>query len=492
MQIAELLREFAPAEYELNKPLDNREITHLSLDSRKIGPGGLYFAVRGLVSDGHAYLPEVEKKGAAAAIVEEFFPLYDSITQIKVKNARSAMSRLAAAYYGYPARELQTVAVTGTNGKTTVTFICRHMGEYWGKSTGLIGTSGIFLGQEKLDIPISTSTTPDPIELQAILRTLRNKGAELVIMEATAQAMYFHKLDGMAFTVCVFTNLTEDHLDLFKTMDAYAQAKKSLFTGQTCSCAIVNADDALGQEILSQTNAKKISYGLSQPADYSATNIDYEGRETFFILRTPQGEIKVESPLAGRFNVYNTLGAIAAMEAVGAPLPILLKALAAFPGVPGRFETPETGRLFSVVIDYAHTPDGLENILQSVAGFKKGRLLTVFGCGGNRDALKRPIMGAIAARLSDFVFVTSDNPRFEEPEAIIAQITAGMAGYTNYEACPDRTLAIDKALHAAREGDVVVIAGKGDEPYQEIRGVKTPYSDRDAVREILQKDGNLS
>lgn len=484
MQLAELLRALPAGEYETNMQNGQAEIGHLTLDSRACREGSLYFAVRGLKQDGHAYLGDALGKGAVALVVEEFAPFPK--LQIKVKNVRSAMSRMAAAFYGYPARNIRLMGVTGTNGKTSVTFLCRGICMQWGRETALIGTSGIFLGHEKIDFPIATSTTPDPIELQAVFALLKEKGAKVIIMEATAQAMYFHKLDGLTFDVCVFTNLTEDHLDLFGTMEIYANAKKQLFLPPLCGQAVVNCDDETGREILAGLRVRRMSYGLSE-ADLTAKDIVYGPRSTDFTYCYGKKEGRCHLPLAGRFNVYNALAAMGAMLFLGAPMRVILEGLESFAGVPGRFESPDIQADFSVIIDYAHTPDGLLNILESISSYKQGRLITVFGCGGNRDSAKRPVMGEIAARLSDYVFVTSDNPRFEKPEAIIADILPGMKGFSNYEACSLREEAVARALSMAQKGDVVLIAGKGDEPYQEIEGVKHPFSDRALVEQLCGK-----
>lgn len=473
-------------EYEIRGDAD-KEIGHLTLDNRECVKGSLFFAIRGLETDGHKYIAGALANGAAAAVVEEFTS--ERITQIKVPDSRRAMSLMAAAFYGNPAQGMSFVGVTGTNGKTSITFMLRHALNKKGLSVGLIGTSGIFINGEKQNISIKTSTTPDPIELQYILRRMRDRGVKSVVMEVTAQALYLRKVEGIIFDVGIFTNLTQDHLEFFGDMQTYAEAKLRLFEPGRCKKTVVNIDDETGR----RAAAGAMTYALDRDADIKAENIIYSGQGSSFDL-IYKGEIyQAKLKISGRFSVYNALAAFGALTALGLEAQFALKCLGEFPGVPGRFETPDMqGRPYSVVIDYAHTPDGLENILKAVKNYHKGRIITVFGCGGNRDTGKRPIMGEIAARYSDFCVITSDNPRYEEPMEIMRQIEKGLpAGYTNYKMLENRRSAILFAMENAHAGDIIIIAGKGDEDYQEIGGVKHHFSDRETVASLLNENAHL-
>ena len=473
-------------EYSIKGNAD-KEIGHLTLDNRECVKGSLFFAIRGLETDGHKYIAGALKNGAEAAVVEEF--TQDNITQIKVPDSRRAMSLMAAAFYGNPARGMSFLGVTGTNGKTSITFMLRHALNKTGASVGLIGTSGIYINGEKQNISIKTSTTPDPIELQYILRKMRDRGVKSVVMEVTAQALYLRKVEGILFDVGIFTNLTQDHLEFFGDMQTYAAAKLKLFEPGRCKKTVVNIDDETGR----RAAAGAITYALDRDADIMAKNIAYSGQGSAFDLVYNGRSYPVSLKISGRFSVYNALAAFGALTALGMKAEYALECLAEFSGVPGRFETPDMqGRPYSVVIDYAHTPDGLENILKAVRAYHKGRVITVFGCGGNRDTAKRPIMGGIAAQYSDFCVITSDNPRYEEPEEIMRQIEKGLPdGFDNYKMLENRRSAILFAMENAQAGDIIIIAGKGDEDYQEIGGVKHHFSDRETVASLLNENAHL-
>lgn len=473
-------------EYSIKGNAD-KEIGHLTLDNRECVKGSLFFAIRGLETDGHKYIAGALKNGAEAAVVEEF--TQDNITQIKVPDSRRAMSLMAAAFYGNPARGMSFLGVTGTNGKTSITFMLRHALNKTGASVGLIGTSGIYINGEKQNISIKTSTTPDPIELQYILRKMRDRGVKSVVMEVTAQALYLRKVEGILFDVGIFTNLTQDHLEFFGDMQTYAAAKLKLFEPGRCKKTVVNIDDETGR----RAAAGAITYALDRDADIMAKNIAYSGQGSAFDLVYNGRSYPASLKISGRFSVYNALAAFGALTALGMKAEYALECLAEFSGVPGRFETPDMqGRPYSVVIDYAHTPDGLENILKAVRAYHKGRVITVFGCGGNRDTAKRPIMGGIAAQYSDFCVITSDNPRYEEPEEIMRQIEKGLPdGFDNYKMLENRRSAILFAMENAQAGDMIIIAGKGDEDYQEIGGVKHHFSDRETVASLLNENAHL-
>lgn len=473
-------------EYSIKGNAD-KEIGHLTLDNRECVKGSLFFAIRGLETDGHKYIAGALKNGAEAAVVEEF--TQDNITQIKVPDSRRAMSLMAAAFYGNPARGMSFLGVTGTNGKTSITFMLRHALNKTGASVGLIGTSGIYINGEKQNISIKTSTTPDPIELQYILRKMRDRGVKSVVLEVTAQALYLRKVEGILFDVGIFTNLTQDHLEFFGDMQTYAAAKLKLFEPGRCKKTVVNIDDETGR----RAAAGAITYALDRDADIMAKNIAYSGQGSAFDLVYNGRSYPASLKISGRFSVYNALAAFGALTALGMKAEYALECLAEFSGVPGRFETPDMqGRPYSVVIDYAHTPDGLENILKAVRAYHKGRVITVFGCGGNRDTAKRPIMGGIAAQYSDFCVITSDNPRYEEPEEIMRQIEKGLPdGFDNYKMLENRRSAILFAMENAQAGDIIIIAGKGDEDYQEIGGVKHHFSDRETVASLLNENAHL-
>ena len=473
--------------YETNGEIDGVEITSLTLDNRKCVPGSAFFAIRGLVNDGHKYIGGAAENGAAAVFVEEF--TCDPVLQIKVADTRSAMSLAAAAFYGDPARRMHFIGVTGTNGKTSITFMLRAALESLGVKVGMIGTSGIYAGEKKVEIPISTSTTPDPIELQYILSVLADMGTETVVMEVTAQALHLRKVEDIYFDAGIFTNLTQDHLEFFKTMEIYAQAKKKLFEASRCAVAVINTDDALGSEIARDTDCRKVTYSVAGEADITAKNAAVHGMGCTFELHMGSYTALAKLCVSGIFNVYNALGAFGALTAIGYEPQTALKALECYHGTPGRFETPDMkGKPYSVVIDYAHTPDGLKNILPSIKKFTKGRLITLFGCGGNRDAGKRPIMGDVAAEYSDFLIVTSDNPRLEDPNAIINDILPGVKKHqTEYVVVPNRKEAIFYAVQHALPGDVVVLAGKGHEDYQETKGVKHPMDERVLIQEVMEE-----
>lgn len=490
MKLSELIKGLDkpenPEKYEARGNIDC-EIGHLCLDNRKCAKGSLFFAIRGLETDGHKYIGGAFANGAAAAVVEEFTD--DALPQIKVRDSRRAMSLMAAAFCGYPAEDMNFLGVTGTNGKTSITFMARWVLNKMNISVGLIGTSGIYINNEKLNISISTSTTPDPIELQYILRQMKDRGVQTVVMEVTAQALHLRKVEGIVFDAGVFTNFTQDHLEFFGDMAVYERAKLMMFQPGRCKNAVVNIDDGTGRKAAKGA----VTYALDRAADITAHDIEYTGRGSVFRLDYRGVSYSACLKISGRFSVYNALGAFGALIAIGVEPAFAIQALGEFPGVPGRFETPDMqGRPYSVVIDYAHTPDGLENILKAVRAYHKGRVITVFGCGGNRDTAKRPVMGEIAARYSDFCVITSDNPRFEEPAEIMRQIEKGIPeGYKSYKLLENRRAAIMYAMENAGPGDMIVIAGKGDEDYQEIGGTKRHFSDRETVAALLRENAHL-
>ena len=460
-------------------------IEHLTIDSRQCRKGSLYFAIPGTRVDGHDFVAEAYARGAAA-VVEHIVDC--PIPQFVVENTRRSMALAAENFYGQPASKLTMIGVTGTNGKTSVTFMIRAIARACGIPCGVIGTGGIFAQEEKLPIAILTSTTPDPIELQYALAEMVKRGIRWVVMEATAHALDLDKLVGMRFASVGFTNLTQDHLDYFQTMERYGAAKKKLFTSSLACRGAVNLNDAFSAHLLHDADIPLLTYALDAPADLTARDIAPGTAETTFILETEGKRLPARLRTTGLFNVSNALCAIACCMQAGLSAEDCVTGLTGFSSVPGRFEAVPTGEKgFSVIVDYAHTPDGLENVLSAIRQFKRGRLICVFGCGGNRDAAKRPIMGETAGKSADFCILTSDNPRFEEPEDILDAIEEGI----RRTACPyvrqaDRRKALALALDTARPGDVIAVCGKGDEDYQEIRGVKHHFSDREEITALLR------
>jgi UDP-N-acetylmuramoyl-L-alanyl-D-glutamate--2,6-diaminopimelate ligase len=456
------------------------DITALAYDHRTVQPGTLFFCVPGLSRDGHEFAPAAVAAGAVALVVER--PLGLGVPEVQVPSVRRAMAPAAARFYGDPTAALDVVGVTGTNGKTTTAYLVRALLEADGRRTGLLGTVKSVIGGAEHEV---VRTTPEAIDLQRTFRRMVAAGDTACAMEVSSHALALHRADAIHFAAAIFTNLTQDHLDFHRTMEAYFQAKRRLFTCAAPALAIVNVDDEYGARLAGEL-PHAITFALERPAAYRAVDVRTGVDGSRFTVRGPDGRLAVRSPLRGRFNVYNVLGAFAVARELGVDGDVAKAALATAGRVPGRFEPIEEGQDFAVLVDYAHTPDSLENVLRAAREITAGRLHVVFGCGGDRDRGKRPLMGEIATRLADRVIVTSDNPRSEDPEAIIAEILAG-AG-PGAERNPDRREAIAEAIAGARGGDVVVIAGKGHEQGQELAGGrKLPFDDAEVAREILRQ-----
>lgn len=453
------------------------EIVKIAFDTADVIPGTLFFCLKGRAADGHDFIRLAEERGAAAAVTEK--DAEAGIPLIKVGDTRSALSLACKRFYGRAADRLKIFAVTGTNGKTTTTNMLKSIFEADGKKTGLIGTNSVEYGGI---VRPATLTTPDPTLLHRLFADMEKTGVTHVIMEASAHALALKKLDGIRFSVVGFTNLTRDHLDFFGDMEAYKRAKISLFGSCFSPVACVNADDACGREIMECADLEICSYGVENKCRFRAENIVLTGNGSGFMLGG--GKVKLKVP--GKFNVYNALCAFSMASAAGTPTENIIDGLNSFRGVEGRFESVSFNG-GSVIIDFAHTDDGLKKILTAVREFTSGRVITVFGCGGDRDRSKRPLMGEVAARLSDIVIVTSDNPRGEKPENIISDIENGIktVGNVDYFLEPDRKKAIRRALELMKNGDTTVIAGKGAEKYQEISGVKYPFNDREYVLGLI-------
>jgi UDP-N-acetylmuramoyl-L-alanyl-D-glutamate--2,6-diaminopimelate ligase len=462
------------------------EISDLAYDSRGAGPGTLFFAIPGFTADGHQFAPLAVQAGASAVVVERELDLEPFVVQAIVGDARAAMAHAAVRLYGDPTAELRVVGITGTNGKTTTAFLVRHILERTGVQTGLLGTVKRVVGGVDEHVE---RTTPEAIDLQRTFRRMADAGDRACAMEVSSHALSLNRVDGIRFAVGAFTNLTQDHLDFHADMEDYFLAKRRLFEGARAERLVTNLDDEYGDKLAAEFETTTFSASGDERADLRATGLAFDASGSRFALVTPDGEVNVNLPLPGRFNVENALCAIGCALALGVGLGEVVAALADAERVPGRFEPVDEGQPFAVLVDYAHTPEALENVLVAARQITAadGRLICVFGCGGDRDRDKRPLMGAITDRLADVAVVTSDNPRSEEPEAIIAEIREGMGrGGARIEVEPDRRAAIAIALAAAEPNDTVVIAGKGHEQGQEFeRGRKIPFDDRDVTRDEL-------
>jgi len=474
MRLDELTRGVPPGAREV-------AIRALAYDNRQVAPGTLFFCVPGFTRDGHDFASDAVERGAVALVVER--ELEVGVPQIRVSSVRGAMPPAAAAFYGDPTAELETVGITGTNGKTTTAFLVRALLEASGRQTGLLGTVKSVIGGVEHEVQ---RTTPEAIDLQRTFRQMLDEGDVACAMEVSSHALELRRADAIHFAAAIFTNLTQDHLDFHPTMDDYFRAKRRLFKGGALSprAAIINVDDPYGARLASELE-QPTTFAIHSPANYRALDVRTDLSGSSFTVETPDGRLGLKAPLRGEFNVSNVLGALAAARSLGVSAETCAAAIAAAGQVPGRFETVDAGQPFAVLVDYAHTPDSLENVLRAARELTSSRLHVVFGCGGDRDRGKRPQMGEIASRLADHVIVTSDNPRSEDPERIIAEILTGVSGRVGHEL--DRRLAIERALRAADTGDVVVIAGKGHEQGQEFAGGrKLPFDDVTVVRDILR------
>ena len=428
---------------------------------------------------------EAVKNGAKIIISQ--FDMDLGKPYVKTNDIRSAMSIIACNYYNHPSKSMKIIGITGTNGKTTSTYILKSILENAGYKVGLIGTNCNLIGDKVLK---SNLTTPDPLELQYLFSLMKDSGCEYAIMEVSAHALYFHKLDGINFECSIFTNLTQDHLDFFKDMQSYSQAKSQLFTKNFTKNAIFNVDDEFGHIFARYCNCERvISYALDNPSDVFAVNTRTSLMGSNFFVNVMDDIAEIHFNIGGRHNIYNVLGCIACCHLLGIDLQTIVKGVEDVNEVDGRYNTFESAKGYTVVVDYAHTPDGLDNILKSLKGLTEKRLISVFGCGGNRDKTKRAIMGEISGDLADITILTSDNPRFEEPDEIIDQIEVGVKKLTNnYIKIENRKNAIEYAMKIAKRGDVILIAGKGQENYQDIKGVKYHFSDKEIVQEILNEE----
>ena len=462
-------------------------VTGVHHDSRTMTPGGLFVAIRGLKEDGNTYVDAALKKGAAAIVSE--LPARPGTNWLQVADARVALATAAAVFHGDPAGSLTLVGVTGTNGKTTTSFLIDAILRESGRTVGLLGTVQNRVG---VQVTEAVRTTPESSDLQKLFRQMVDAGCSHAVLEVTSHSLALKRVHGCRFAVAVFTNLTRDHLDFHGDMESYFAAKRILFDEllQPDGVAVINAEDDWGKRLAEGLAGRRVfTFALKPPASIVAQELELSLRGTRLKAQTPAGLLEIDSPLLGLFNVRNLLAAIGAAVALGVDAAAIRQALAGFPGVPGRLERVDAGQAFTVVVDYAHTDDALKNLLETVRGLKPRRVITVFGCGGDRDRTKRPLMGAVASRLSDIAIVTSDNPRSEPPEAILEEIQRGMNGGrgATRHAIVDRREAIARAFELAEADDVVVIAGKGHEAYQIVRDKQLPFDDRQVARELLGK-----
>jgi UDP-N-acetylmuramoyl-L-alanyl-D-glutamate--2,6-diaminopimelate ligase len=468
-----------------------RSVSSIAGDSRKVEPGACFVAVPGFKQDGRRFIPDAIRRGAAI-VVTEGEPVADlPVAQVLVPSVRVSLARLAGAFYGHPSKQLSLVGITGTNGKTTTSYLVEALLRARGLATGVIGTIQYVLGDETRP---ASQTTPEALDLQSMLAHMRDRGVRGVAMEVSSHALALARADGIAFDVAVFTNLTQDHLDFHGTLESYRLAKRRLFellaeSPKPTRTAVVNSDDPAGMSMVAGLDVDVLTFGLGAGARVRAVAHESSLDGIRMTVETPRGRVTLTSPLIGEHNVMNLLGAVGTGLGLGLEPQAIAQALGAVGTVPGRFEQVWAGHPFLVVVDYAHTPDALERVLTTARKLTRRRLAVVFGCGGDRDRTKRPIMGEIAARLCDWVWVTSDNPRSERPEAIIDEIVVGVrragAAPGRVATEPDRARAIRAVLGWAEAGDTVVIAGKGHETYQIVGADVLPFDDREVARRIL-------
>jgi UDP-N-acetylmuramoyl-L-alanyl-D-glutamate--2,6-diaminopimelate ligase len=476
MELDALIRALAPSEVARGRPV---AIGDLAYDTRRVSAGALFFCVPGERVDGHDLAWEAIERGAVAIVVERILDVH--VPQLLVPSTREAMAVAADVFFGEPTKALELAGVTGTNGKTTTAFLLRSILEAAGRRPGLVGTIEWHVGGERRPAPF---TTPEAIDLQRLFREMLDAGDESAAVEASSHGAAFRRLDRVRFDALVFTNLSQDHLDLHGSMEEYFAAKQRLFTGPQPPPAAVNVGDEWGRRLAAELadlhRAPLVTFGFSDDAEVRPDDLVLDAHGSRFRA----AGIGLETRLRGRFNVENVLGAVAAGILLGLDEDAIAEGIAGVGGVPGRFEAIDEGQSFAVVVDYAHTPDSLGTVLEAARGLGPGRVLVVFGAGGDRDRGKRPLMGRIAAELADVTIVTSDNPRSEEPLAIIQDVLQGSG--VDVEIAPDRRSAIGRAIALAEEGDVVVIAGKGHEQGQDVAGVVSPFDDREVAREALR------
>jgi UDP-N-acetylmuramoyl-L-alanyl-D-glutamate--2,6-diaminopimelate ligase len=492
MKLAEMIKTVKPLAVE--GPLDH-EISGITYDSRRVMPGNLFVAFRGERTDGHSYVEAAIDRGAAAVVLERDTGFNPRATRIKVSDARRSMAQVSAQFYNHPSQSLKVVGITGTNGKTTTAFMVRAILEMAEMPCGLLGTVQYQIGQRVIP---AARTTPESVEIQEMMSEMIRAGCGGVSMEVSSHALDQSRVTAVDFDVAVFTNLSQDHLDYHRTMKNYFESKAKLFsalgTVRKTGRAVVNVDNAYGRELIKRLGGDDavLSYGVSSDAVIRAEDVRVSAEGCYFVVHTPQGSIPMSLPLIGRYNVSNALAAIGACLALGVDLGTIEAALAQFRAVPGRVESVNADEEFRILIDYAHTAEALRNVLVTVGELTRGRLILVFGCGGNRDKGKRQPMGAAACELADFSILTNDNPRTEDPREILKPIEEAFpdSARNRYQVIEDRREAIERALDIARPGDTVLIAGKGHETYQEFADTVVPFNDRQVVEEYFSLSGS--
>ncbi|MDN3954086.1 UDP-N-acetylmuramoyl-L-alanyl-D-glutamate--2,6-diaminopimelate ligase [Sporolactobacillus laevolacticus] len=483
MKLADCLKALADFR---QKNMGDPDISEITIDSRQVKPGSLFFCIKGHHVDGHLFAVQAEERGAAAIVAQD--PIDVSVPVIYVNDTHRALAMIADRFYGFPSHNLHLIGVTGTNGKTTITYLVQSIQEAAGINTGLIGTMGMRYKNEY--IPVQ-NTTPEVHLIHKNLADMKNKGAGSVVMETSSNALYDGRVHGCDFNVGIFTNLTEDHLDLHGTMKDYMYAKSLLFSqlgnsyrNDEIKAAVLNVDDPASEVYKHMTAAHVITYGINKPADYHATSIQITPSGTTFILEVGENKYPVSMKLIGKFSVYNVLAALAACSLSKIGITDMINTVEQIKGVSGRFEPVDAGQNFTVIVDYSHTPDSLENALSTIKEFAEKRIIAIVGCGGDRERGKRPIMAKIAVDESDLAILTSDNPRTEDPEAILAEMETGIKG-RSYMKITDRREAIRYAMQNAEDGDIVLIAGKGHEDYQIIGTKKHHFDDREEARAAI-------
>ncbi len=481
MRLAEILRGI---KYKSAGSVTDLEIERVTNDSRSAARGDMFVALRGYVADGYKFINEAVKKGAGVVVAEKDFDAPGSVVKILVEDTRSALPVMAGNFYGHPSQKLKVIGVTGTNGKTTITYIIESILKKSGDEPGVIGTISYRSPGRAIS---AKNTTPGPLELQSILSEMVKSSSHYAVMEVSSHALDQRRIEGILFDAAIFTNITPEHLDYHKKLKEYFNAKVKIFAHlKADGCAILNADDDKVAALKKSIENRVITYGIEAKSDISAKNIRLSIDSSEFNIVMPKDSFNVSTHLVGMHNVSNILAAVAACDALGIDHNAIKSGIEAMTPVPGRLESVECGQGFKVFVDFAHTEDALDKILSLLREVSRAKIITVFGCGGDRDREKRPAMGKVACRLSDHVIITSDNPRFEEPGEIIDEIVSGVKGvYSNYEIDPDRRKAIEKALSLAKVGSIVVIAGKGHENYQIVADKTLPFDDREVVKEIL-------
>lgn len=479
MKLKDLLKD---TNYSIISGNEDIDINKIEYDSRKIEKGDLFFCIEGFKTDGHNFATKAVEKGAIALVCQKDLSLDTDATVIKIDDTRKGLAIAASRIYGEPSNKLKMIGITGTNGKTTSTYMMKAILEEAGYKVGLIGTIANYVGEEKIP---SHRTTPESLELHELFRNMVNKDVTYCVMEVSSHSLALNRVHGIRFSEAIFTNLTQDHLDFHETFENYYNAKLILFENSEDS--IINYDDEYGKRVYKDVDNNKITFGIESGRDLTAENIKMHSRGVEFDLIYKDKKVNINLNIPGRYNIYNALGSAAACLNEGISIESVKKGLERV-FVPGRCElvSKNYDLNFEIIVDYAHSPDGLENILKTVREFTKGRLISVFGCGGDRDKTKRPIMGEIASRLSNIAVITSDNPRTEEPEAIIQDILRGIEG-DNYIVIENRREAIKKAMEIAEKDDIIVIAGKGHEDYQELKDRVIHFDEREVIADIIKE-----